>query len=394
MEGEQTPKRAPPPPPLWGAVAAAGVAAGVHFTRLPGVVGGATLPALPPGLSVVLHARLAGRLVPTEGAGGGGGMRVDRVSVAALDGLLSAADRAALLGALVCEEEGEGGGEGGGVDPDTACLGPAPPAALWSRSAADFPGGPRSWGLTAATAARVGGGGGCGGGWGGAPASPSPLRPALATYAARLAALFPGCDVSLMPAADMQVDGAGGGGGGAACCEAVMGTAAVAADAFAFHTDADPATLPAPTPWTAAYGRYANRDRAKPWLVTAVLCLNPVWDGAAWGGELRVVDEGGGGVGVLVCPAPGRLILMDQDATHCVTPPTAAASAPRYALVWKLAVCGRDGEAGAATPPPSSFSLGGCLASVPGLEVLPPADLGGAAALAVAVRKAGRGEFG
>ena len=158
MEGEQTPKRAPPPPPLWGAVAAAGVAAGVHFTRLPGVVGGATLPALPPGLSVVLHARLAGRLVPTEGAGGGGGMRVDRVSVAALDGLLSAADRAALLGALVCEEEGGGGGEGGGVDPDTACLGPAPPAALWSRSAADFPGGPRSWGLTAATAARVGGG--------------------------------------------------------------------------------------------------------------------------------------------------------------------------------------------------------------------------------------------
>ena len=36
-------------------------------------------------------------------------------------------------------------------------------------------------------------------------------------------------------------------------------------------------------------------------------------------------------------PAPGRLILMDQDITHSVTPPHAAAGErPRYSLVLKL----------------------------------------------------------
>ena len=208
-----------------------------------------------------------------------------------------------------------------------------------------------------------------------------------------------------MPAADMQPAGDGGE-EASFCCEAVMATAATPGDTFAFHADADPATLPSGTPWAAAYGRYVNRDMAKPWLVTAVLCLNPAWGGPPWGGDLRVVDESAVG-GVLLCPAPGRLVLMDQDALHCVTPPTAAAPAPRYSLVWKLAVCARGGAGeggqqqqqsgggggggggGGQHTRPSSFSLGACLAAA-GLEVAPPADLGGAAALAVAVRRAGK----
>ena len=356
----------------WGVVAQTGLASGVRFARLPGTAGGSgtTPPALPPGLAVPLHARLAGRLVPVEGESDGT-MRVDRTSLVALDGLLPDSDRAALLAALVCEREGE--------DPDAACLGLTPPASLWSRSAADFPGGPVSWGALPATLARVGGGGGG-----------AATIPAAAALGSRLAALFPGCDVAFLPTADMQKREDGG--PSAAACEPVMGTAATAADAFAFHTDADPALVPA-SPWTAAYGRYTNRDAGRPWLLTAVACLNPAWEGRAWGGELRVVDESGSGVGVLAAPAPGRVFLMDADALHCVTPPSADAPAPRFALVWKLAVMARgEGAPSGATagppfPPPatSGFSLGSALRAA-GVEPPPPADLGGAATVAAAVR--------
>ncbi len=41
--------------------------------------------------------------------------------------------------------------------------------------------------------------------------------------------------------------------------------------------------------------------------------------------------------GVLVRPAPGRAVLMDQDIVHKLNPPTRAAGArPRYSLVFKL----------------------------------------------------------
>ena len=380
----------------WGAVAAAGLAAGVRFARLPGSEG-PSLPPLPPGLTVPLHARLAGRLVPVdgggEGAGGGERMRVDRVSLVALDGLLPPPDRRALLAALVCE-----GGGGGETDPDAACLGPAPPPALWARAAADFPGGPVSWGAVPAALARVGGGGR------GPASAPTTIIPAAAALGARLAALFPGCDVALLPAADMQParaagggeeEGGGGGGEGegagpACACEAVMATAATPGDAFAFHTDADPALTSAGTPWAAAYGRYANRDPARPWLLTAVACLCPGWDPLAWGGELRVSDESGCGAGVLAAPAPGRVFLLDADALHCVTPPSPSAPGPRFALVWKLAVMVRGEGGGASFPPPpssssSGLSLGAALTAA-GVALPPPADLGGAAAVAAAVR--------
>ena len=49
-----------------------------------------------------------------------------------------------------------------------------------------------------------------------------------------------------------------------------------------------------------------------------------------------------------VAPRPGRCVLLDQDALHRVTAPSAAAPAPRYSLVLKLLLTPADG---AATPP-------------------------------------------
>jgi hypothetical protein len=368
MSGKETATAAAaataPPHRPWGAVAAAGVAAGVRFTRLPG----SDAPRPPPpdnSVTVALHARLAGRLVE---AAGGAGLRTDRASVLALDGLVADTERAELAAVLT-------GGEAAAAEG-------APPLSLWSRSAADFPGGPVSWGLRADALARF------------ADAASAP--PAALALGARLAGLFPGCDVALLPAADMQEEEEEGGPeerGPAAACSAVMATAATPTDAFAWHVDADPSTLPDPTPWTAAYGRYANREPGRPWLVTAVVCLNEEWQ-PAWGGELRFLDSPTG-VGGLILPCPGRVILMDQDCVHAVTPPSPAAPGPRYALVWKLAVmAARESRGGGRgqSHQTAQQSLGRSLAAA-GLDVPRAADLGSAAALAGLVRRAGRGEL-
>ena len=110
--------------------------------------------------------------------------------------------------------------------------------------------------------------------------------------------------------------------------------AADGGDAYGWHIDADPALLP-PSPWTDCYGRYPNRAPGRPRFVTALVYLNRRWP-EGWGAPTRFLDPPTGEV-VSVAPAPGRLILMDQDISHAVTPPAAAAGeSPRYSLVCKL----------------------------------------------------------
>jgi hypothetical protein len=45
----------------------------------------------------------------------------------------------------------------------------------------------------------------------------------------------------------------------------------------------------------------------------------------------------------MVAPRPGRVVLMDQDVTHRVSPPTrAAGERARYSLVYKLVFFPRE----------------------------------------------------
>lgn len=117
----------------------------------------------------------------------------------------------------------------------------------------------------------------------------------------------------------------------------IAANAPVAADAaglYGWHIDADPVMLP-PSPWTDVYGRTPNRAPGAPRFVSALVYLSPRWD-AGWGAPTRLLDTPTGEE-LRVAPAPGRLLLMDQDITHSVTRPHAAAGErPRYSLVLKL----------------------------------------------------------
>ena len=62
--------------------------------------------------------------------------------------------------------------------------------------------------------------------------------------------------------------------------------------------------------------------------------LNDEWHDE-WGGPTRFLDVATD-TEYAVLPRPGRCVVMDQDVSHSVTAPTAAARRPRYSLVWKL----------------------------------------------------------
>ena len=59
--------------------------------------------------------------------------------------------------------------------------------------------------------------------------------------------------------------------------------------------------------------------------------------------ETLVLDPGTG-TGVFIRPAPGRVLLMDQDATHRVSPPSRSTDVPRYSAVFKLCFYPKDPE--------------------------------------------------
>lgn len=124
--------------------------------------------------------------------------------------------------------------------------------------------------------------------------------------------------------------------------EAVMGStvsqltanAPMHGQTFEYHIDGDPYFAP-PSPWTDVYGRYYNRSRGKPRFMSCLVYLNDEWD-ASWGAPTRFLDVATD-TPFDVEAKPGRVVIMDQDITHTVVAPLAAAGKrPRYSLVWKL----------------------------------------------------------
>lgn len=149
-------------------------------------------------------------------------------------------------------------------------------------------------------------------------------HPAIAEFESILIKLFPDFIVTRLP-------------------EAVLGdivspltaNAPTCGDAFAYHIDADPLQVP-PSPWADVFGRYPNRRRGQPRFVSCLLYLDAEWDAARWGAPTQFLDPPTGRT-YEVFPKPGRCVIMDQDITHRVVAPAAAAGQrPRYSLVLKL----------------------------------------------------------
>ena len=147
---------------------------------------------------------------------------------------------------------------------------------------------------------------------------------AVQEFEAIVASLFPQYAVSRMPEAVL--------GGSVTPLNA---NAPIHGNQFDYHIDADPYFAP-PSPWTDVYGRYTNRLQGKPRFMSCLVYLNDEWNYDEWGAPTRCLDVATD-TSYDVHPKPGRVLLMDQDITHTVVAPEAAAGKrPRYSLVWKL----------------------------------------------------------
>ncbi|KAJ1468226.1 hypothetical protein T484DRAFT_1661647, partial [Baffinella frigidus] len=236
-----------------------------------------------PALKLALHLELDGAHVFSRLPSGAPAQRWDAGRVVVLDGFLDDALRQALLAQIT--------------------------ALPWDRVLGDLPEQERSMGLTAEGLEAL-----CGG-------EPSA---AVLEVQTRLALLFPHNTVARM--SDMVLGDE---------VPPIVCNAPEAGESFEWHIDADPGDVP-PSPWRDRHGMYYNREPGKPRLVSALVYLDDEWP-LEWGGETLFLDPGSA-TGALVRPAPGRLILMDQDVTHRVSAPSPAAGRPRYSMVWKLAV--------------------------------------------------------
>ena len=112
----------------------------------------------------------------------------------------------------------------------------------------------------------------------------------------------------------------------------IIANAPMRGDTFEYHIDGDPYLFP-PSPWRDFFGAYLNREPGKPRLVSALVYLNPTWQ-ANWGAPTKFLDPPTNDT-LEVMPRPGRLVLLDQDITHSLTPPLIP-DLPRYSLVLKL----------------------------------------------------------
>jgi hypothetical protein len=147
---------------------------------------------------------------------------------------------------------------------------------------------------------------------------------AIQEFESILASLFPQYVLSRMPEAVL--------GGSVTPLNA---NAPIHGHQFDYHIDADPYFAP-PSPWTDVYGRYTNRSKGKARFMSCLVYLNDEWNYDEWGAPTRCLDVATD-IPYDVQPKPGRVMLMDQDITHTVVAPEAAAGKrPRYSLVWKL----------------------------------------------------------
>ena len=247
--------------------------------------------------------------------------RSDASAVVALDGVVGEDLRSALLDAITEP----------GWDHATSA---SPPTPMWDRATDDgingteedededspagtFRPAPGSWGLTEEGLRQVA------------------SAPATQVFLSRIQALYPEYHVRTMPADALEPDGIPGGMGGGSRITTAVGNAAVYGDDFKWHIDMDPCALSPSSPFAERYGLYVNRSAGRPLFVSALVYLNgPGWT-PDMNAETLVLDPGTG-TGVFIRPAPGRVLLMDQDVTHRVSTPSAGAKVPRYSLVLKL----------------------------------------------------------
>ena len=191
---------------------------------------------------------------------------------------------------------------------------------------------PTSWGSTETALEEI--------------AESAPVR----AFLARVGALYPEYHVRTMPADALEPDGIPGAmsaarDGGESRVAVAVANAAVHGDDFKWHLDMDPADLDPTSPFAERYGVYVNRAEG----ASAVRLRAGVPQ------RTRAVDPGsrrgdalprpGTATGVFVRPAPGRVLLMDQDVLHRVSAPSRSACVPRYSLVLKLCFYPKDPEA-------------------------------------------------
>lgn len=147
----------------------------------------------------------------------------------------------------------------------------------------------------------------------------------------RLAKIYPEYKVAYIPQVDMTCTNTRAG--------RMVVNAPLPGENYSWHIDADPAMLP-DSLFVQKFGRYRNRSKGKPLFVSLIVYLTSDWR-RDWGGETLFLDlESDTTFGVL--PKPGRAVLMDQDVTHKICSPTAAAGRPRYSIVWKLVFIPQD----------------------------------------------------
>ena len=208
----------------------------------------------------------------------------------------------------------------------------------------------------------------------------------LDEFHARLQALYPDWIVCHMPADALRADeeasekpddslDAFAGGSARFRCDAFVANAAVHGDEYRWHVDADPSSFPDSCAWVRTYGDHVNGEPGKPLFVSAVVYVNSEWNENDWGGETHFMDVDSG-IGATVRPRPGRVVLMDQDVTHRVSPPTRAAGGrARFSFVYKLVFFPKKGddadaalwERGIARPewgPPSPIGSAAKLAAI------------------------------
>lgn len=228
-----------------------------------------------------------------------------RKAVVVLDGLVSDKLRAGLLTALRGDAPGH-----------------EPPVALWDHQTSDSIDSPPSWGLRQSLLQQL-------------EASPPS---AVCEVNARLSRLFPEYLICHQPTFSDSEDDAS-----RTRRTAFVANAATHGDAFHWHVDLDPRTLPpsaARAAWRARWGDEPNGAAGKPLFVSLIVYLDAEWR-PEWAGE-TLFAEHDRGVGLAVQPRPGRAVLMHQDVLHRVNAPSPLARRPRYSLVWKLVFVPRD----------------------------------------------------
>ncbi|KAG2451787.1 hypothetical protein HYH02_003565 [Chlamydomonas schloesseri] len=239
-----------------------------------------------------------------------GDYRRDAAHVAVLDGLVTEAERAELLAWLTAPGHNHAG---------------PPPEDKWEMACVDRVGDNATWGLRPEVLAAL---------------RDDPPPPVVALQS-RLAALYPEYTLCHMPAQQIS-DAPGGDDDTDTTLSCFVGNAVMHGDPCAWHVDADPTTVPPYSPWVHNFGYYHNRELGRPLFVTVLIYLNDTWPEDNHAETLFLDPETQ--LGLFVRPAPGRVVLMEQDMPHRISAPSRVAPGPRYSLVWKQVWVPREGQ--------------------------------------------------